>query len=133
MISSDGWLSWATRLEPATRRVNLGVNPAKGIVLHSAEGYASVLLDPTSRYGYNGQYSWHATNLMDGRLVQHYPFNSRCLHATAFNQEFVGVENEGYQPKEKSLNEAQIQNAVRLIADLAAWKGLTQYARFSDL
>lgn len=127
MITADGWLDWAIRLQPSppTKNMNAGTNPANGIFMHSAEGYASVLLDPNSIYGYNGQHSWHLSNLMDGRVFQHYPFTARCHHATAANQSYIGVENEGYQPKEKSLNEAQIQNAVRFINEISAWKGWT--------
>lgn len=91
--------------------------------MHSAEGYASVLLDPASTYGYNGKSSWHLSNLMDGRVFQHYPFTARCHHATAANQSYVGVENEGYAPKEKSLNEIQVSNAVRFIKEISEWKG----------
>ena len=91
--------------------------------MHSAEGYASVLLDPSSQYGYNGNHSWHLSNLMDGRLFQHYPLTARCWHGTALNQEYVGVENEGDAPKEASLNDAQVANARRFIPEIAEWKG----------
>jgi len=120
-ITPDGWLDWAIRLEPTNRHVNPGVNSVRGIVMHSAEGYASVLLDPNSQYGYNGTHSWHLTNLMDGRLFQHYPLTARCWHATAANSSYVGVENEGYAPKEASLNDAQIATARRFIAEIAEW------------
>jgi hypothetical protein len=93
--------------------------------MHSAEGYASVLLDPNSEWGFNGNHSWHLSNLMDGRVFQHYPLTARTWHATKANQEYVGVENEGDYPKEQSLNAAQIANARRFIADIAAWKGWT--------
>ena len=123
MITADGWIDWAIRLEPTNRHVNPGVNPVLGIVMHSAEGYASVLLDPSSQYGYNGNHSWHLSNLMDGRLFQHYPLTARCWHATAANQSYVGVENEGYAPKDASLNDAQVANARRFISEIAEWKG----------
>ena len=123
MITSDGWIDWAIRLEPTNRHVNPGINPVRGIVMHSAEGYASVLLDPSSQYGYNGNHSWHLSNLMDGRLFQHYPLTARCWHGTALNQEYVGVENEGDAPKEASLNDAQVANARRFIPEIAEWKG----------
>lgn len=125
MISVDGWLDFAIRLEPANRHVNPGVNGVRGIVLHSAEGYASTLLDPNSQYGYNGNHSWHLTNLMDGRLYQHYPLTARCWHATGLNQEYIGVENEGLVTRQPSLNDAQIANARRFISEIAAWKGWT--------
>lgn len=124
-ISADGWLSWAEKLEPPFKKVNPGINSVKGIFMHSAEGYATVLLDINSPYGYNGNHSWHLSNLMDGRVFQHYPFTARCWHATAGNQEYIGVENEGYAPREKSLNPAQIANARMFIAEISHWKGWT--------
>jgi hypothetical protein len=123
MITADGWLDWAIRLEPATKKVNPGINGARGIFMHSAEGYASVLLDPNSIYGYNGQHSWHLTNIFDGRVYQHYPFTARTWHATAGNQEYVGVENEGDYPKEPTLTEAQIRSSTRFIKEISDWKG----------
>lgn len=125
MISADGWVSWATKLYGNPDHVNGGVNDVRGIFLHSAEGYASVLLDPNSSYGYNGDLSWHFTNLMDGRLFQHFPLTAQCWHATAANDSYVGIENEGLHTKETSLNQAQIKNAVALIEEIAEWKGWT--------
>lgn len=124
-VTADGWLDWAVRLQPSPfdKNTNPGINSVRGIFMHSAEGYAGALLDPNSQWGYNGQHSWHLSNMMDGRVFQHYPFTARCHHATAANQEYVGVENEGDYPKELSLNEVQIQNAVRFTRDISAWKG----------
>lgn len=121
-VTSDGWLDWAIRL-PGRPNLNPGTSSVRGIFMHSAEGYAPALLDPSGTYSYNGQFSWHLTNMTDGRLFQHHPFTARCKHATAANQEYVGVENEGYHPREKSLSEPQIENAVRFISDISEWKG----------
>ncbi len=117
----DGWLDWAIRLPGNPAHVNGGVNEAKGIFLHSAEGYADNLLD----LAVYGPLSWHASNLMDGRVFQHFPFTAQCWHATAANNRYVGMENEGVYTRETTLNEAQIVNAVRVIKDLSAWKGWT--------
>lgn len=121
MINEYGWLDWAEKMPAPWSKTNGGINPVKGVFLHSAEGYADHLLD----LAVNGPLSWHASNLMDGRFIQHYPFTARCWHATAANQSYIGIENEGVNGIDLSLNEAQIANAVRLIADLAAWKGWT--------
>lgn len=102
---------------------NPGLSSVKGIFMHSAEGYCGTLLDPNSLWGFNGIHSWHITNCMNGRVVQHYPFTARCWHATTANQEYAAVENEGDYPREQSLNEPQIANAVRFISDIATWKG----------
>lgn len=123
MITVDGWLDWAIRLIPSNPSTNIGVSSVRGVFMHSAEGYASVLLDPNSQWGYNGNHSWHISNLMDGRVFQHYPLTARCHHATAANQEYVGVENEGDYPKELSLNDLQIANAVRFLKEIGEWKG----------
>lgn len=124
MITPDGWLDWAIRLPgPLNKNLNPGVNPVRGIFMHSAEGYAGTLLDPNSQWGYRGNHSWHLTNLFDGTVYQHYPFTARCHHATAANNSYVGVENEGDAPKESSLTEPQINSAVRFIREISEWKG----------
>jgi len=126
MITADGGCDWAIRLQPTkppSQHLNPGVNPVKGAFFHSAEGYASVLLDPNSQWGYNGTYSYHGSNLFDGRFYQHYPFTARCHHATAANNDYIGIENEGDFPKEPTLTQPQIDNLIRLTKDLEQWKG----------
>ena len=123
MIDAQGWLDWAIRLPGPLAHTNAGTNPVNGIFMHSAEGYGYILLDPASEYGYNGNHSWHLTNLFDGTLYQHYPLTARCWHATAANNEYIGVENEGDYPTEASLTDAQVATAVRFIGEIAAWKG----------
>lgn len=122
-VTPDGWLDWAERLPDRSGHVNGGTSSVRGIFMHSAEGYAGTLLDPRSQWGYQGSHSWHLTNLFDGRVFQHHPFTDRCWHATAANQEYVGVENEGHKPNDPTLNQLQVNNAVRFIRDIADWKG----------
>lgn len=119
----NGWLDWAIKMPSISGKVNGGVNPVRGIFMHSAEGYAGTLLNPTSQWGYNGGHTWHLSNLFVGPPVQHYPLTAQCWHATAANNNYIGVENEGDYPKEPSLNANQIANAQRFIAEIAAWKG----------
>lgn len=129
-VDAQGWLSWAIKMpgRPATGNgFNPGTNTVKGLVFHSAEGFAGTLLDPQSQWGYySAEYPWHISNLLDGRLVQHYPFTARCWHGSAFNQDYVGMEHEGLTPAGQQvgpiLNAGQIANDKRVIADLAAWK-----------
>lgn len=125
MITADGWIDWAERLPGPVAHTNPGKNPVRGIFMHSAEGYAGTLLDPNSIYGYNGSHSWHLSNLFNGRLVQHYPLTARCWHATAANDGYVGVENEGDWPKELTLTQKQIDNAVHFTKDISEWKSWT--------
>ena len=130
-VTADGWLTWAQRMpgRPASGTgFNPGVNGVKGLVFHSAEGWAQTMLSPTSQWGYySAQYPWHLSNLLDGRLIQHYPFTARCWHGSAFNENYVGMENEGVTPAGSTtgppLNDAQIANARRVIASLSEWKG----------
>lgn len=129
MISADGWFDWAIRMPGNPAHVNGGVNPVTGIVLHSAEGYADNLLN----LAVNGPLSWHLSNLMDGRVFQHFPLTAQCWHATKFNPDYVGMENEGVFTVERSLNQAQIDNAARVIREIMEWKGLARAVRFSSL
>ena len=132
-ITADGYLDWAERMpgRPATGPgFNAGVNGVRGLVFHSAEGFATTMLSKTSQWGYySAQYPWHLSNLLDGRLIQHYPFTARCWHGSAFNDEYVGMENEGRTPDGATigpvLNDGQVSNARRVIASLSQWKGWT--------
>ena len=131
MISPDGWLSWAEKMPGRAASgpgFNAGVNGVRGLVFHSAEGWAETMLSKTSQWGYySAQYPWHLSNLLDGRLIQHYPFTARCWHGSAFNENYVGMENEGVTPHGATtgpaLNDMQIFNARRVIASLSEWKG----------
>lgn len=130
MITEDGWLSSAIRMpgRPITvgAGFNAGYNPVSGIVFHSAEGWATTLLSQTSQWGYySAEFPWHLSNLLDGRLIQHYPLTVRCWHGSAFNDSFVGIEHEGVSPeagKGPLLNDAQIANDRLVIAEVSAWK-----------
>lgn len=120
MTDQDGWLDWAIKMPASWQKTNPGVNPAKGIFLHSAEGYAPHLLD----LAVGGPLSWHLSNLMDGKLYQHYPFTTRCWHAGAGpNQSYIGMENEGKVPENPTLTDLQVSNAIHVIDDLSKWKG----------
>lgn len=123
MITKDGWLDWAIKYprKDGELRVNPGENEAKGIFLHSAEGYKSNLLD----LAISGPLSWHFSNMIDGTFYQHYPITARCWHATAANQSFLGMENEGTYQLEPSLNDLQVENAIRCIKEISTLKGWT--------
>ena len=71
-----------------------GVSHLKtGIVLHSAEGPAGVLLDLIA----NGPLSWHFSVMKDGVVYQHYDYDDVCWHAgnRKANEELIGCEHEG--------------------------------------
>lgn len=132
-VTPDGWLTWAERMQGrpvAGPGFNAGVNDVRGLVFHSAEGYAATMLSKESQWGYySAAYPWHLSNLLDGRLIQHYPFTARCWHGSAFNDSYVGMENEGKTPDGAAigpaLNGIQVANARRVIASLSQWKGWT--------
>lgn len=131
MIDSNGWIDWAIKMpgRPATGPgFNTGVNGVRGLVCHSAEGFAATMLSKTSQWGYySADYPWHLSNLLDGRLIQHYPLTVRCWHGSAFNDEYVGMEHEGKTPDNATvgpvLNGLQIDNARHVITSLSEWKG----------
>lgn len=132
MITSDGWFDWAIRTPGPFRKLNSDTNkvplfnPARAIFLHSAEGYKATMLN----LAVNGPLSWHLSNCIDGELHQHYPLNVQCWHASAANPFAIGMENEGVgDPQlgrpEPTLSPEQTDNAVRVIAELSAWRGWT--------
>lgn len=126
MIDSQGWFDWAERVSGHPDKLNKnssGVplnNPVQGIFLHSAEGYETYLrTNPPQPPAVGGQKSWHLTNLFSGRLLQHYPLNRQCWHATAGNSKYVGMEHEGRVPVEPTLTDAQIATSRRVIAEIS--------------
>lgn len=117
MTISNGWVDWAQRVPGPSIKVNGGINPVHGVVLHSAEGYQSGLLSQLA----GAPVSWHFSVLYDGTLWQHYPITAQCWHATAFNNFTIGVEHEGVggQP----FNDLQLATDKKLIAELSAYGG----------
>lgn len=121
VIDAQGWVSWAVKLPGPLSKTYVGVNPVKGVFMHSAEGYAPHLLN----LAVNGPLSWHGSITFDGAFHQHYSLLARCAHATAANMEYVGIENEGVAGLHPSLMASQIVTAARLLGEIAAWKGWT--------
>lgn len=128
MITDTGWFDWAIRMPGNAWQVNVGRNSLRGLVAHSAEGYESNLLDPNSPWGYKGNHSWHATNLFEGRFIQHHSLFSQTWHANVMNAFTAGIENEGV---DEHLTVAQVNNLVRACKDIAAFKGYTKFARLT--
>ena len=127
MITADGWIDWAKRDKPGpANKVNGGVNQVRGIFLHSADGFEPGLWGNLARNAGDGKdVSWHLSNLFDGTLHQHYPLTAQCWHATAANNNYVGMEHEGKPPGNPSLTPAQLLTSKRVVAEIAAWKGWT--------
>jgi hypothetical protein len=125
-IDAKGWIDFALDSWGPDHKVNSGVNPVKGVVFHSAEGWEPHITNLLM----NGPSSWHGTVTLDGTLSQHYSLLKRCWHATEFNQEYVGFEFEGVAGT--PLNAAQIATAQRIIADLTTWKGYAGAVRLPN-
>ena len=88
-----------------------------GIVEHSAEGYEAGMMMVLD----GSQYiqSWHASIMKDGRLLQHYRWDTICYHAgnRPMNERKIGVEHEGIAGE--PLTEAQIVTSVGLARELS--------------
>jgi len=116
----DGWFDWAIRDPGPINKTNIGINPAIGVIPHSAEGYwlflRTLLWDPNRRA------SWGASNLADGRFFQHYSVHARTWTSGAGwpNNNFFAFENEGIASE--PLTDAQVDNIVRVIRDLSTAK-----------
>lgn len=120
MITADGWFDWAIKDPGPPERQNGGRNGGKGMIPHSAEGYWPVLRQVL--WGNRGS-SWAASNLRDGRFIQHYPIFAQTWTSGAGypNNNFFAFENEGIagQP----LTQAQIDNIIRAGHELMAYYG----------
>lgn len=123
-ITADGWIDWAERVPGHTEKVNGWLNPVAGFVAHSAEGWEAYLRsNPPQTAAVGGRKSWHLSNLLDGRLLQHYPIYAQCWAsgATLPNNSFVAMEHEGVAPV--PLTPAQTRTTTLVIQELAAIGG----------
>lgn len=120
MITSDGWVSWALREPGPASKVNGGTNGLLGLAWHSAEGFEagmkSVLNGPRRA-------SWHFSNMLDGRLKQHYPVFAQTWTSGSNtpNNNAPGTESEGMAGT--PLNDLQTANVVRLVKEFEAYTG----------
>jgi LysM repeat protein len=143
MITTDGWLNLAEREPGPADKVYSVPNAVIGYVPHSAVGYYggwSSRLFSNDRHG-DGRYSAYAAVSVhgwiayDGRVLQHYPLDASCwASGSAYpNTHFVAFENEGgFRPHDEPLTEAQVEANLRLIRELAAWRGWPAVRRPAD-
>lgn len=131
-LTSDGWFDWALRDPGPVGSVNGSRNGGKGVIPHSAEGswdslkhlhdfHWSRATDPDPR----NRASWGATNLKDGRLVQHYSVWEQTWTSGSDypNNNFFAFENEGGAGE--PLTDAQTANTVRICRELGSAQGWT--------
>jgi len=138
MITPDGWLSFATREPGPATKVYSEPNTAQGYVPHSMVGrlvgWYSRLFDlsrlPDGSFTPNAAASVHGSILLDGHVIQHYPFTASCWASGGRHQNtnFVAFENEslyanGRPDETLDFTPAQVASNLLIIRDLAAWKG----------
>ena len=130
MIDANGWFDWAERVPGHDEKVNGNRNPASGFVAHSAEGWEAYMRsNPPLPPSVGGKKSWHLSNLVDGRLLQHYSIYSQCWASgsTFPNNNYVAMEHEGVagQP----LTSKQTETTTRVLSELSTlvvWKPVRQ-------
>ena len=134
---TSGWLDWAERDPGPADKVYRQENAAIGYIPHSMvgwmAGWRSRLFSTDRRE--DGRYtpyaaaSVHGAILLNGSVIQHYPFTASCWASGSFaaNTQFVAFENEGGPPGKESepFTDEQVTSNVRIIRELAAWKGWT--------
>lgn len=120
MITSDGWFDWAERDPGPVAKTNGGRNTVRGFVPHSAEGYWPYL--QTLLHSMAREASWGASNLKNGRLVQHYSIFAQTWTSGAGypNNNFFSNETEGVAGE--PLTDGQVNNIVRQVRELSALK-----------
>lgn len=123
MLTADGWFDWAARDPGPPEKVNGGRNTLRGVVPHSAEGYWPQLR--VELWKPERRASWAASNLADGRFVQHYPVYAQTWTSGARypNDNFFAFENEGVAGV--ALTDLQVANIVRVVAELSELGGWT--------
>jgi hypothetical protein len=136
-ISPDGWFDWMRRQPGPLDKVYSERNTVDFYVAHSAVGYYggwanrlfSQQRDAAGRYTAYAAVSAHGWIGYDGVCVQHYPLTASCWASGSrtANTRGVAFETEGGAPGRESepLTEAQLAALVRILEDIAVWKGAT--------
>lgn len=135
-VTADGWLDWAARdLGPADKVYSVP-NSVDFYVPHSAVGYFpgwrwrlfSTERRPDGKYTTFAAVSVQGWVSYDGSVVQHYPLTTSCWASGSrvANTRGVAFETEGGAPGNvtEALTVAQIGSHVRILKDIATWKGV---------
>lgn len=135
-ITADGWFDWMRREPGPPDKVYSERNRVDFYVAHSAVGYyggwAGRLFsrerDAAGRYSAYAAVSAHGWIPYDGACLQHYPITASCWTSGSrgANTRGVAFETEGGVSGRESepLTEAQTAALARILADIAAWKGV---------
>ncbi len=136
-ITPDGWFDWMRREPGPPDKVYSLPNAVDFYVAHSAVGYYggwtsrlfSAARDASGRYTAYAAASAHGWLPYDGACIQHYPLTASCWTSGSreANTRSVAFEIEGGAPGREAepLTEAQEQALALILADVAAWKGVT--------
>jgi hypothetical protein len=134
-ISSDGWFDWMRRVPGPADKAYSQPNSVDFYVAHSAVGYYggwsarlfSPQRDASGRYTAYAAASAHGWIPYDGSCLQHYALTASCWASGSreANTRGVAFEIEGGAPGKESepLTEPQKQALLRILRDIAAWKG----------
>ena len=138
MITNDGWLSWAERVPGPVEKQYTQPNSVEGYIPHSMvgtlNGWYSRLFDMSrtsnGRFTANAAASVHGSILLNGHVIQHYPFLSSCWASgnRKANTTKISFENEsmytnGMPDETIPFTELELLSNVRIIEELADWKG----------
>lgn len=111
VITPDGWVDGLERIPGPRDKVYAVKNELEGLACHSMEGWwtysLQLLMEPNKK-------SWMFSNLVNGRLVQHYPLTS-CPWASGnfkANTKLWPTESEGVAGT--PLNDLQVANMLFL-------------------
>jgi len=129
------WYPQAVIEAGPTAKQQAGTNPAAGVVLHSAVGFKSGLLQELRRPTSERTAAWHFSVLQDGTVLQHYPLTAVLWHCSDGpsdkdgvdgNGTLIGIEHEGgFDPTNEPLTPAQRSASVALVLWIAGVGGWT--------
>lgn len=128
MIDAQGWFTWGGHQSGLPFKVWPGTNKIEGVVFHSAvgslSGVVNVVNDPNQMRSVTGAIGY------DGRFIQFYPVTA-CVWANGTkeaNLAYPAFEFEGGYPgnEREPLTPDQTSTAVRILQDLAAYKGVSE-------
>jgi hypothetical protein len=134
LITSDGWVTWATRVEGIKDKIYSQPNSGQGFACHSIVGSINAALGrflsterlPDGRYTPYAAASCVFLLAYDGKLIQMYPITASTWTSGGpeGNCNYIPLELEGgWNPYDEPMTDAQVETFVRLIRELEQHKG----------
>ena len=138
-ITTDGWLTWAERAPGPADKVYSQQNTAQGFIPHDMvgklAGWYSRLFDDSKyfdaergvwRYTPNAAASIQLSVLLNGKVIQHYPFTASCWgsghripNTTKIAAEHETVYRDGAPDSTIPFTAQQLTSDVRIIGELS--------------